>query len=349
MTCRIIELPPRTLPDGRRVALFRLERGDLAVTFTDYGARITDLRLRGVALVLGHDRIADYVHERGCLGATVGRYANRIAGGTFTLDGVTHVIPRNNGENALHGGPVGFDRAIWRVAEAGDAGLLLTHESRDGDQGFPGTLNITVRFTLDADGALEICYEAMTDRPTVLNVTNHAYFDLAGEGAGGTLDHILEIAADSFTPVNAALIPTGEIRNLAGTPFDFRTPTRIGARIGVDDEQLRMGAGYDHNFVLRGAVSSGMPGFAARLTAPDGGTVLELFTTEPGLQFYTGNHLGAGQRARAGGALFPHAGLCLETQHFPDSPNQPGFPSTALRPGTTYRSRTRYRFSAAHT
>lgn len=340
---KITPLPPQILPDGREAAVLRLETAALAVTVTNYGARITDLRLGGVPVVLGHDAVADYLDEPGYLGATVGRFANRIAGGRFRIDGEHFTVPANNGPHALHGGPVGFDRAVWRILSADEAGLALGHLSPAGDQGFPGTLRVVARFAIEGR-TLALDYEAETDRATVINLTNHAYFNLAGEDSGEVLDHRLELAADAMLPVDATLIPTGVLRPVAGTAFDFRTPRRIGERIDASDEQLRHGRGYDHCFVLRDAPAPGEARFAARLTAPDGTRSLEVWTTEPGVQFYSGNVLGA-QRARRGGVVTPRAGLCLETQHFPDSPNQAAFPSTILRPGTRFRSRTIWRFS----
>ena len=340
----ITRLGAARLPDGRTTESFLLRHGAVEAVVDCYGARITACRVHGVNVVLGHDAIEDYVGEGGCLGATIGRYANRIAGGRFTLDGVACSIPANNGPNALHGGPVGFDRAVWRVDRLGataEDGVCLAHRSPDGDQGFPGALDVTVRFTLGADGALGIAYAARCDRATVLNLTNHAYFNLDGEGSGDVLDHRIRIEADAFTPLHGALVPTGEIRPVAGTPFDFRDAQRIGARIASNDGQLRLARGYDHNFVLRG----GGLRLAAQVTAPRSGMILDVLTTEPGVQFYTGNALGAGQTARTGGPLSARAGFCLETQHFPDAPNHPGFPSTVLRPGRLFASRTLYRFS----
>ena len=345
---RITRMGRFRLPDGRSTEAFALHHGAVEVVVDLYGARLIACRVHDVSVALGHDRIEDYVHERGCLGATIGRYANRIAGGRFALDGIDHAVPLNNGPNALHGGPVGFDRAVWRLAQLGataEEGLLLAHHSPDGDQGFPGALDVTVRFTLSADGALGIACTARTDRATVVNLTNHAYFNLAGEGAGDILDHRLEIDADTFTLVDASLVPTGALGTVSGTPFDFRAPTKIGARIGAADEQLRIAGGYDHNFVLRGP--PGALRRAARVSTPRSDITLEVRTTEPGLQFYSGNFLGPAQRGRDGRVLRPRDGFCLETQHFPDSPNHAHFPSTILRPGEVFRSATIYCFSRA--
>jgi aldose 1-epimerase len=349
MDGRITELGEERLPDGRRTRAFLLAQEGIEAVVNLYGARLTACRVRDLSVVLGHDAIAEYVSEPGYLGATVGRYANRIAAGRFTLDDAPVAIPPNDGLNALHGGPVGFDQAVWRlVAIGGDAaeGVLLAHTSPDGDQGFPGTLDVTVRYSLTPDGTLGIAYRARTDRPTAVNLTNHAYFNLDGEGAGDILDHRLEVDAEAFTPVDDGLIPTGEIRPVAGTPFDFRRPQQIGARIAAADDQLRLAGGYDHNFVLRRREGGATPQRAARLFSPKSGLAMEVLTTEPGLQLYTGNVMGPPQRGRAGQSLGRHAALCLETQHFPDSPNKPHYPATILRPGTVLGSCTLYRFRA---
>jgi len=352
-TARIGSAP---LPDGREAEEFVLDDGrGMAARVGTHGARLLSLRVPDragspVELVLGYDRLGDWAGDDGFMGATIGRCANRIARGSFELDGRTFHVPINNPLNALHGGPQGFDKAIWHAepADGGAAALTLFHTSPDGDQGFPGALRASVRYTLTGDGALRLDYEAETDRPTVVNLTNHAYFNLAG---GGTvLDHLLTIAADRFIPVDAALIPTGELRLVAGTPFDFREPARIGARVDEPgDEQLGFAGGYDHNFVLRPA-PPGDDGralrLAARLEEPSRGLSMEVWTTEPGLQFYSGNFLDGSRRGRRGAPLEHRGGLCLETQHFPDSPNRPEFPSVALRPGETFRSSTLYRFSA---
>jgi aldose 1-epimerase len=325
------------LPDGREIDAWRLGAAGVTATILGYGARIAALEVplggRRVNVVLGHAGLADYLADRACLGAVCGRYANRIAGGRFVLDGRAFELPRNNGANTLHGGLVGFHQVLWQAAPDGEA-LLLRHVSPDGDQGFPGTLRVTVRYAVTGN-ALAIDYTATTDAPTVLNLTNHAYFNLAG--SGDILGHVVSIPAERFTPVDAALIPTGELRPVAGTPFDFRTPMAIGARIDADDAQLRVDPGYDHNFVL-GEAPSATPRLAARVQ--EAGLVMEVLTTEPGVQLYTGNFLPP--------APFGHrGGLCLETQHFPDSPNRPQFPSTVLRPGETFRSRTEFHFSAS--
>ena len=330
------------LPDGRSVEVWTIGHpgGPVARVLT-YGARLASLSVptgdTQREVTLGHPTLEGYVGDRAYLGAIVGRYANRIRDGRFELDGAKVAIARAEGRHMLHGGAEGFDRALWRAEADGEA-LLLRHTSPDGDQGFPGRLNVTVRYAIEGN-ALVIDYMATTDAPTVLNLTNHAYFNLDGTAASGgdVLGHELSLHADGFTPIDDGLIPTGEISRVEGTPFDFRAPRQIGERIGLADDQLLHAGGYDHNFVLAGAAPT-QPRAAARLTA--GGLVMDVLTTEPGLQFYTGNSLpeaGFGYRAA----------LCLETQHFPDSPNRPEFPSTLLRAEDTFRSRTVYQFAAS--
>ena len=346
----------RLPPDGAEAEEFALDDGrGMAARVGTHGARLLSLRVPGrdgapVEVVLGHDRLEDWVADDGYLGATIGRCANRIAGGRFELDGRTYQVPVNRPPNALHGGPRGFDKAVWRTEPAqGSAALTLTHASPDGDQGFPGALRARVRYALTGDGALRLDYEAETDRPTVVNLTNHAYFNLAG--GGDVLGHVLTVAADRFTPVDSALVPTGELRPVAGTPFDFRAPARVGARVDEPgEEQLRIAGGYDHNFVLRPPPPGGPSlRFAARLEEPACGVSMEVWTTEPGLQFYSGNFLDGSRRGRGGVPLGHRGGLCLETQRFPDSPNRPEFPPVVLRPGETLRSSTLYRFAPATT
>ncbi len=325
------------MPDGTSVHAYTLrDSTGVSATILQYGARLAALEVPVAAgvrnVTLGHDRLEPYLADAAHLGAIAGRYANRIAGGRFSLDGREHRLSVNNGGNTLHGGVDGFAARIWQ-AEPDGPDLLLSLVSPDGDQGFPGRLEVRVRYRLNG-GALSIDYEATTDAPTVLNLTNHAYFNLAG--AGTVMDHAIAIAADRMLPVDAALIPTGAVVPVAGTPFDLREEVRIGARIGVDDAQLRLGGGFDHCFVLADAPRT-TPRPAARVSAE--GIVMEVLTTEPAVQFYSGNFLG-------GEPFAWRTGLCLETQHFPDSPNQPAFPSTVLRPGVLFWSRTVYRFVA---
>jgi aldose 1-epimerase len=347
-----------TLEDGREAEEFALDNGNgMTVLLGTYGARLHALHLpdrlgKVRSLVLGHDRLRDWVADDSYLGATIGRYANRIAGGRFTLDGQTHQVPVNDPsdhpQNALHGGPRGFDRMIWQAMPEAGAALTFTLVSPDGDSGFPGRLTTRARYALLEENALAIDYEATTDAPTVLNLTNHSYFNLNGDGRHTILDHLLQIDAEAFTPVDDTLIPTGESRPVAGSPFDFRNPRRIGARIDdLQDDQLRIARGYDHNFVLRPREPGETLRFAARLQAARSGLAMEVWTTEPGVQVYSGNFLTGQRRGRGGVPLGFRSGMCLETQHFPNSPNRPDFPTTVLRPGEVFRSRTVYRFSRA--
>ena len=323
---------------------YRLANEDIEVDVMTYGARITSVRTpdsNGVRaqVVLGMETFQEYLVDPSFQGAVVGRYGNRIANGRFTLNGKQYQVPPNNGPNALHGGPVGFSARLWSAHEI-QGGVALTLESSNGDQGFPGTLQLRVRYTLEG-ARLKIAYEATCDRDTVVNVTNHAYFNLAGEGVGNILDHELQLNADTFTPTDATLIPTGELAPVEGTPFDFRQPTRIGARIDQPNMQLEQARGYDHNWVLR---ESGMK-CAARVYEPHSGRMLTVHTTEPGVQFYSGNFLTGAVRGVLGALYERRTGFCLETQHFPDSPNHPSFPSTVLKAGASKQSETIFAFS----
>lgn len=331
------------------IELFTLtSAGGVAVAVTNYGGIIMsvlapDRHGRLADVVLGHDTVDQYRENPAYLGAIIGRYANRIAGGRFALDGAAYHLAANDGTHSLHGGRHGFDQAIWAAEpfhEPGAAGVVLSRVSPDGEEGYPGTLSTQVTYTLTDRNELTVEYLATTDRPTLVNLSQHSYFNLAG--AGDILGHVLEISAEAITPVDETMIPTGDLMPVAGTPFDFRQPRRIGEGIAAADPQIERGRGYDHNFVLtKGGATLGR---AARLAEPASGRTLEVLTTEPGMQLYTGNHLDRRIKGKGGRAYGPHAGLCLETQHFPDSPNQPGFPSTILRPGVVFRSRTVFRF-----
>jgi aldose 1-epimerase len=349
---RIERKPFGKTPAGEPVELFTFTRaGAPTVAITNLGGHIVkilapDRAGRVADVTLGYRDFAGYLGDRAYFGSLVGRYANRIAKGRFTLDGKAYTLAANNGENSLHGGPTGFQKRLWtpKVVSGPDGDALeLTYVSRDGEEGYPGTLTAKVVYSLRKDGGLAIEYTATTDAPTIVNLTNHAYFNLAGEGEGTILDHEIQIEADHFTPVDATLIPTGERRPVAGTPLDFREPAAIGARIDATDEQLRAGGGYDHNFVLR--EGKGELRLAARVVEPKSGRVLEVLTTEPGLQFYSGNFLDGSIAGKSGRPYVKRGAFCLEAQHFPDSPNQPAFPPVVLRPGQTYRQTTVYRLT----
>lgn len=344
------------LPDGRVARLFTLRnRRGMVVKVTNYGTIVTELHVpdsrgRLADVVLGFDRLESYLAGHPYFGCTVGRVANRIAGARFVLDGQVFELPANEGRNCLHGGPTGFDKALWRARVVGPASVRFRHISPDGDQGFPGRLDVTLTLTLTEDNALRFEYRARTDRPTPVNLTHHGYFNLAGQGT--VLQHRLMIAADFYTPKRPDHVPTGEIRSVAGTPLDFREPTCIGARLDQLGEQP---PGYDHNFVLRGdpegwnhtEVWGGRPdrpAFCARVEEPHSGRVMEVWTTEPGVQLYTGNWLDGSLVGKGGWRYERHAGLCLETQHFPNAVNLPHFPGVILRPGQIYRQTTIYRF-----
>jgi aldose 1-epimerase len=353
--------PFGTAPDGTAVERWTLTNGDITMRVLTWGGVIQSLEVPDADgnvdnVVLGFSDLAGYFDDTTYFGALIGRYGNRIGGGTFTLDGTTYHLPLNNGPNTLHGGPDGFDDKVWTatdVSDADNAALELRLVSPDGDQGFPGTLTATVTYTLGADNRLQVHYEATTDAPTVVNLTQHTYWNLAGEGSGSIYDHELQINADGYTPVDSTLIPTGEIAPVDGTPFDFRDPTAIGSRIRENDQQLLYGQGYDHNWTLdredngarEGSDSEDALEEAAVLHDPDSGRTLTISTTEPGLQFYSGNFLD-GTLVGSGGSIYRQGdGLALETQHYPDSPNKPDFPSTELRPGEVYDSTTVFELS----
>jgi aldose 1-epimerase len=334
-------------PEGTPVDLYSVADGKIEVRIITYGGIVVSLRTpdrKGKLddIVLGVDSVEKYVAQTAHFGGIIGRYANRIAHGTFQLDGHTYHIPKNDGDNALHGGIRGFDKVVWAAKQIPD-GIELTYVSKDGEQGFPGTLTTTVRYTLSG-GALRIEYSATTDKDTVLNLTNHSYFNLKGQGNGDVLGHVMKIDASRMTPVDATLIPTGELKSVEGTPFDFRTPHVIGERIDADDSQLRLGHGYDHNFVLDHAPSQLAE--AAEVYEPTTGRILRVLTTEPGVQLYTGNFLDGSITGKEGHVYNRRFAFCLETQHFPDSPNHPSFPTTELKPGQEFHSVTVLQFSA---
>ena len=339
--------PFGTTDSGQQVEqfTFRNAHGITAKAIT-YGGIITSLETpdRNGSMgdiVLGFDSLAPYPRQSPYFGAIIGRYGNRIAHGRFTIDGQAYQLPTNDGPNSLHGGDKGFDKVVWNAEpfeHDTDRGVVFTYTSPDGEMGYPGTLQATVTYTLTDDDELIFDYHATTDKATPVNLTQHSYFNLAGAGNGTILDHELMIAASAFTPVDSTLIPTGEIRPVEGTPFDFRTPTAIGARIDADDQQIARGPGYDHNFVLD-RTGDGLQ-LAARVSDPSSGRTLEIRTTEPAIQFYSGNFLDGTITGKGGKVYEPRGGFCLETQHYPDSPNEPSFPSTILRPGEEYRSRT---------
>jgi aldose 1-epimerase len=337
--------------EGVAVPIYTLTSAHVEVRVMAYGARLVSIKTPDRAgkmadVVLGYDTLQDYLHDtKTRLGAVVGRYGNRIALGRFSIDGKTYEIPANDGRNALHGGPIGFDRYVWEAHEVPN-GVEFRHVSPDGDMGFPGTLTADVRYSLIGN-VLHIDYFAKTDRATVLNLTNHAYFNLSGDDIGDILGERIELNADRYTPTNAEQVPTGELAPVAGTPFDFRKSMIIGARINDTNEQLRLGSGYDHNFVVDGV--AGTLRLAAIVTDPDIGRRMTVETTEPGVQFYTANHLDGTFAGRHGVKYGKNAGFCLETQHFPDSPNHEDFPSTVLRPGRTFHSTTLFIFSTNKT
>lgn len=350
--------PFGALPDGRPVEVITLaNRAGITARVLSYGAILQALLLpdragRVADVVAGHADLAGYLAQPNYFGAVIGRYANRIAGARFALDGAEHRLAANNGANSLHGGEQGFDKRLWQVlaVDSGEvARVVLALTSAAGEEGFPGTLAVTATYTLDAAGILSLDLAAATDAPTVVNLTGHAWFNLAGEGTGqSTAGHLLTIPANAFTPVDAALIPTGELRPVAGTPFDFRAPTPVGARWDDADEQLHLARGYDHNWVIAdpGAGPADAPMLHARLAEPGSGRALEVWSTMPGLQFYSGNFLDGSCVGKSGRAYPARSSLCLEPQLFPDTPNQPAFGSARLDPGETYRHRIEYRLSS---
>src|SRR5580692_3852773 len=323
------------MPDGTAVDLYTLKSDGIEASIMTYGARVVSIKTPDRAgkmanVVLGYSGLDGYLDDgKTYFGAIVGRYGNRIALGKFSIDGHQYQVPVNNNANSLHGGTVGFDKLVWQARAIAD-GVEMTLVSKDGDQGYPGTLTVHVRYTVH-NRALRIDYSMSTDKTTVVNLTNHSYFNLAGDGRGTILGDELTLPADKYTPVDAGLIPTGVLATVEGTPFDFRKATVIGARINDNNEQLKIAGGYDHNWVLRG--KNGEIKTAARVYDPASGRVLTVTTTEPGVQFYTGNSLDGTKFGKAQEGHVKNSGLCLETQHFPDSPNHPSFPTTELKPG----------------
>jgi aldose 1-epimerase len=340
-------------PEGEKAAqLYRLKnKNGVEAAITDYGATLVSLKVpdrqgRMADVVLGYDDASGYQKGKAYYGATIGRYGNRIAKGKFTLNGVTYTLATNDGPNHLHGGVIGFSKRMWQAREsAAGNSLTLSYTSKDGEEGYPGNLQATVTYTLTGQNELRIDYSATTDKTTVVNLTNHSYFNLTGDPRKEILQHQLMLHASRFTPVDSTLIPTGELRSVKGTPFDFTAGTAIGARIGQNDEQLKLARGYDHNFVLDKGETK-QPVKAAEVYEPVSGRLLQVSTTEPGIQFYTGNFLDGSEKGKGGMVYRQRTGFCLETQHFPDSPNKPAFPSTTLSPGQRYQTTTIYRFSA---
>ena len=347
----VTQLPFGILPDGRHVSVFTLtNRQGMQVKVLDFGAIISEIHVPDrngsfADVVLGFDRIEPYLHNSAFLGAVIGRFGNRIAEGRFSLDGKDYQLAVNNAPNHLHGGNQGFHQVMWQAepfTKDGAVGITFTRSSPDGEDGYPGKLDVTLTYELDDDNALSLRYHAVTDQATPVNLTNHSYFNLAGQGS--ILGHEVTINADRYLPVDAGSIPTGELADVTGTPFDLRQSTVIGDSIDVPHEQLRIGRGYDHNFVLNQQPGQALT-LAAMVREPQSGRVMQVYTQEPGIQFYSGNFLDGSQQGKQGAIRYRGA-LCLETQHFPDSPNQPHFPNTILRPGEVYQTETVYRFSA---
>ena len=341
-----------TTPDGQAVDIYTMSNAQgMEVRAITYGGIITSIKVpdkdgKFDDVALGFDGLEGYLKNPPFFGAIIGRYGNRIGKGRFILDGKTYTLAINNKPNHLHGGTKGFDKVVWKAEsfkKNDAAGVIFTHTSPDGDEGYPGTLSLKVTYTLTQRNEIEVDYEATTDKATPLNMTQHTYFNLAGDGSRDVLDHLMTIRASRYTPVDSTLIPTGELASVEGTPFDFRTAAAIGARIGAKDTQIEYGKGYDHNFVLDRTGDGLVP--AAHVEELTTGRVLDVSTTEPGMQFYTGNFLDGTLTGKAGHVYKQRMGFCLETQHFPDSPNKPAFPSTIVRPGETYRSKTVFAFS----
>ena len=334
--------------DGKAVTLYTLKNSQgTQAKICNYGGIVTSLKVADKNgnfgdVVLGYDNLDGYLKASPHFGCIVGRYGNRIAGARFNLNGKEYTLAKNNGQNSLHGGIKGFDKVVWSVVKATGNSLELQYTSKDGEEGFPGNLNVTVIYTLTEDNGLQIDSTATTDKATHCNLTHHSYFNFAGKG--DVLNHVVQINADRFTPVDANLIPKGELRPVKGTPLDFLSPHKIGARIENDDEQLKLGKGYDHNWVLNKPVAGKLT-HAGTVSEPTSGRVMEVWTTEPGMQFYTGNFLDGSITGKGSWTYQQRNGFCMEPQHYPDSPNQPNFPTTVLKPGQTYKSTIIYRFS----
>lgn len=334
--------------DGKAVTLYTLKNSKGAeAQICNYGGIVTSLKVADKNgnfsdVVLGYDNLEGYIKATPYFGCLVGRYGNRIAGGKFNLNGKEYTLAQNNDKNSLHGGLKGFDKVVWDVAKVTDNSLALRYVSMDGEEGFPGTLSVTAIYTLTEDNALRLDFSATTDKDTHCNLTHHSYFNFAGKG--DILGHVVTINADKFTPVDANLIPTGELRAVNGTPLDFTLPTVVGARIGNDDEQLKLGKGYDHNWVLN-QKSVGALTHAVTVSEPTSGRVMDVWTTEPGMQFYTGNFLDNTITGKGGWTYAFRNGFCMEPQHYPDSPNQASFPTTVLKPGQIYKNTIIYKFS----
>lgn len=337
--------------EGKKADLFILKnKNNMQAAITNYGGRIVGLLVPGkndsfIDVVVGFKSVDDYVKStEPYFGALIGRYGNRIAKGKFKLDGKEYTLATNNGVNSLHGGKKGFQYVVWDANKTDDHTLQLTYQSKDMEEGYPGNLNVKVTYTLTDSNELKIDYEATTDKNTPVNLTNHAFFNLNGEGSGLINDHVLMIAADKYTPVDSTLIPTGKLEKVSATPFDFTTPTSIGARVDESNIQLKYGKGYDHNFVLNKGITKNAE-LAATVWAPKTNIFMQVYTTEPGLQFYGGNFMQSKNTFKGGAKDDFRTAFCLEAQHFPNSPNEPAFPTTILKPGNTYRQTTIYTFS----
>jgi len=338
------------LVGGKKISSYEIGNGQITAHFTNYGARIVSLWVAnkdGVTtdVVVGFADIDSYLNStEPYFGATIGRYGNRIAKGKFKLDGIEYNVPLNNGQNALHGGKKGFQDVIWDVVQPDGKTLVFTYISEDGEEGFPGNLTTKVTYSITDDNELKMEYDASTDKKTVVNLTNHAFFNLNGEGSGEILNHTVEIFADKFNPVDSTLIPTGVLQNVANTPFDFNSAKTIGERISADYEQLKFGKGYDHNYILSGKKGNGML-HAATVVGDKSGIKMDIFTQEPGIQFYSGNFMAGKNKFKNGSTDDFRTAFAMETQHFPDSPNQPSFPTTVLNPGEKYHTVSIYKFS----